>query len=207
MEIHVVKDIRLLKKQGRQVLLQRVIFMVVILAFSFSVSASQLYKADGNKYVVQPGDVLGISVWKETDLQLEIIVRPDGVFTLPLIGEVDARGQTIEDLRRETSRRFHHFIPDAEVSVFAKKLLGNKIFVIGKVNRPGEIILNSNIDVLQALSKAGGTTPFAEVDNIKILRRDGDSQHVFTFEYSTVEEGLEMEQNIILKSGDIVVVP
>ena len=207
MEIHIVMNIQIVKELGGRVLLQRVTFLLTVLMISFSVSASQIGKTNGAEYVVQPGDVLGISVWKETDLQLEIVIRPDGAFTVPLIGEVYARGQTINGLRSEISKRLQHFISDAEVSVFAKQLLGNRVFVIGKVNRPGEIILNSNIDVVQALSKAGGTTPFADIDDIIILRRDENFQKVFTFKYSSVEEGLDLEQNIILKSGDIVVVP
>jgi len=192
---------------GEEVLLQRVIFLVVLLAINalaFADSTS-VYKVE--EYTVQPGDVLGVSVWKESDLQLDVVVRPDGGFSMPLIGEIDTAGKTIESLRRELADKLQNYISDAVVTVFAKQLFGNRIFVIGQVNRPGEIVLNSQIDVLQALSKAGGMTAFAAEDEVKILRREGGKQKVFTFEYSEVETGNSLDKNIILKSGDVVVVP
>jgi len=158
-------------------------------------------------YIVQPGDVLNISVWKERDLQGDIAVRPDGALNFPLVGEIMAAGKTIQQLKADITARLSRFIPDPVVTVVVKNILGNKIFVIGKVNRPGEFVVNRNMDVMQALSMAGGLNPYASENNIKILRRVNDEQITFRFKYSQVEKGEKLEQNIVLQGGDVVIVP
>jgi polysaccharide biosynthesis/export protein len=158
-------------------------------------------------YLVQPGDTLVVTVWKETDLQGEVLVRPDGALTFPLAGTVQAGGQTVEEIRTTLATRLAKYIPDPVVTVAVKATNGSRIFVVGKVNRPGDFVLNRPIDVMQALSLAGGTTPFADVDRIRILRRDGARQLVFRFRYDDVRRGRELAQNILLQSGDTVVVP
>lgn len=158
-------------------------------------------------YRVQPGDVLQLSVWREPDMQLETVVRPDGGISVPLVGEVSTKGKTVDELRNELTQRLARFMPDMAVNVSVKQLLGNKVYVIGKVNRPGEFVLNTDIDVMQALSMAAGTAKFADVKDIKILRRYLTEQQVFNFDYREVEAGKNLDQNIVLHSGDIVVVP
>jgi polysaccharide export outer membrane protein len=158
-------------------------------------------------YIVQPGDVLTISVWKEKDLQGEVAVRPDGGLNFPLTGEIVAAGKTIDQLKIDIATKLAKYVPDPVVTVMVKNSLGNKIYVIGKVNRPGEFVANRNMDVMQALSMAGGLNPYASENNIKILRRVNGEQKTFRFEYSRVEKGKDLEQNIILQGGDIVVVP
>lgn len=171
-------------------------------AWSVSLSAAEL-----PPYTVEAGDLLQVSVWKEPDLQLEVLVRPDGGFSMPLIGEVRAMGKTVEALREEIAKRIGAFVPDAVVTVAIHQLSGDKIYVLGKVSRPGEYAVNRYIDVMQALSMAGGTTTFAELNDITILRRDDDGQRAIAFNYDQVSEGKHLEQNIILHSGDVVVVP
>ena len=158
-------------------------------------------------YVVQPGDVLGISVWKERDLQGDMPVRPDGGLNFPLVGEIIAAGKTIEQLKADITARLAKYVPDPVVTVIVKQAQGNKIYVVGQVNKPGDFIVNRNIDVMQALSMAGGPNPFAAVNKIKILRRVNGEQKTFLFKYSQVEKGKNLEQNIVLQGGDIVVVP
>jgi polysaccharide export outer membrane protein len=158
-------------------------------------------------YLVQPGDTLQISVWKESELQGEMLVRPDGGLTFPLAGEVQAAGHTVEDIRKTLVSRLSKYVPEPVVTVVVKKADGSRIFVVGKVNRPGAFQLYGPIDVMQALSLAGGTTPFADVNGIRILRRDGDHEQVFRFRYDDVRRGKELTQNILLHSGDTVVVP
>ncbi len=158
-------------------------------------------------YIVQPGDVLFISVWKEKDLQGEIAVRPDGGLNFPLVGEILAAGKTIDQLKTDITGKLAKYVPDPVVTVMVRQSLGNKIYVIGKVNRPGEFVANRNMDVMQALSMAGGLSPYASENNIKILRRVNGEQKTFRFKYSRVEKGEDLEQNIILQGGDIVVVP
>jgi polysaccharide biosynthesis/export protein len=159
-------------------------------------------------YRLQPGDVLSVSVWKEPDLQADVLVRSDGGISFALAGDIPAAGMSFEELRAEIAARLSKYIPDPVVTVAPKLLGGNRVYVIGKVNRPGEFQYIRPLDVMQAISLAGGATPFASVDGIHILRRTtGGRQEAIPFRYSEVERGRSLEQNIILKSGDTVVVP
>lgn len=159
-------------------------------------------------YVIQPGDILDVSVWKEKDLQREVMVRPDGGLNFPLAGDVTASGKTLEQLQKDIATKLAKYVPDPAVTVAIKQSQGNKIYVIGKVNRPGDFTSNRTMDVMQALSMAGGPTPYASVNKIKILRRDSNGElKSFPFKYSRVEKGEDLEQNITLQGGDVVVVP
>ncbi|HEX7236737.1 MAG TPA: polysaccharide biosynthesis/export family protein [Gammaproteobacteria bacterium] len=159
------------------------------------------------RYEVQPSDVLQISVWKEPDLTQQVIVRPDGAFSLPLVGEVNAVGKTVEELRKELVQALTRIIPDVVVTVAVLEIKGNKIYVIGQVNKPGEFIVNPRVDVIQALSLAGGTTAFASPNEIFVLRRDNGQQRRLPFNYDAVLRGRDLEQNVLLRAGDVVVVP
>lgn len=158
-------------------------------------------------YRLQPGDVLQIAVWKEEELEAETLIRPDGALSFPLTGEVAAAGRPVEELREDLEARIRKFIPDAVVTVAVKATVGNRVYVLGKVARPGDFVLSRPTDVMQALSLAGGTTPFADVDAIRVLRRDGAVQRAIPFRYGDVERGRNLEQNIVLRGGDTVVVP
>jgi polysaccharide export outer membrane protein len=159
-------------------------------------------------YYVQAGDTLEVSVWKEEDLQKQVLVRPDGRISFPLIGDIDVAGRTIDELRQEITDRLVKFIPDLTVTVTIQSINGNRIYVIGKVNSPGSFVVNPRVDVMQALSLAGGTTAFAALDDIIILRRESDgSQRAISFQYKDVARGRSLDQNVILHSGDFVVVP
>ncbi len=158
-------------------------------------------------YLLQPGDVLSVSVWKEGDLTQDVIIRPDGRISFPLVGETKAAGTTIEAVRASIAKGLSKYIPDPVVTVSAGELSGNKVYVIGKVNRPGEFAVLRNVDVMQALSMAGGTSTYAALNKIKILRRENGRLKAMHFEYGDVEKGKNLEQNIILKAGDVVVVP
>ena len=156
-------------------------------------------------YRIQPGDVLVVAVWKEQDLMAEVLVRPDGGMSFPLVGDVRASGRTVEELRTLVDERLSKFIPDPSVTIAVKQIGGNRVYVLGKVNRPGEFTFSRPIDVMQALSLAGGATSFAALDDIQILRRDpAGKQTSRRFRYSEVERGRDLEQNILLKSGDTV---
>ncbi|HUO66081.1 MAG TPA: polysaccharide biosynthesis/export family protein [Gammaproteobacteria bacterium] len=159
-------------------------------------------------YQIQPGDVLQISVWREEDLKLEVLVRPDGGFSFPLAGDMTALGKTVEDLRKEIADRLVRYIPDLVVTVAVKEINGNKVYVIGQVNKPGVFVMNPRVDVMQALSIAGGTTPFAKLDDIFVLRRSGETNQIrLPFRFNDVVKGRGLEQNVLLLSGDVVVVP
>ncbi len=164
-------------------------------------------KDGGGDYQIGPEDILDISVWREKDLQREVIVRPDGWLTFPLVGNVEAAGRTPQQLESEIRQRLRKFIPDPVVTVSVKKIQGLKIFVTGRVGKPGEYMVGRYVDILQALTLAGGLTPFAKEDKIKVLRKQGGKEVVIPFDYSEVKKGKRLEQNITLRSGDVIVVP
>lgn len=166
----------------------------------------------GGDYEIGPEDLLEVSVWKEKDLQREVLVRPDGWLTFPLVGNIRAKGRTALDVQEEITHRLRKYIPDPVVTVSIKKVAGYKIYVIGKVNKPGEYVVGRYVDVLQALTLAGGLTPFAAEADIRVLRKqeaeDGTvKETVIPFDYADVKKGRGLQQNIFLKSGDVVVVP
>ena len=158
-------------------------------------------------YEIGPEDVLDISVWKEEGLKKEVLVRPDGGIAFPLAGDMQAAGKTARQLQEEITQRLEKFIADPVVSVAVLKVNGNKIYVIGRVNKPGEFVAGRYVDVLQGLSMAGGLTPFAAENDIKVVRKDNGKDIVFPFRYSDVKKGINLGQNILLKGGDVVVVP
>ena len=168
-------------------------------------SAATAVSSDG--YKLRPGDVLLVSVWKETDLQGEVLIRPDGGISFALAGELEAAGRTVAELTTMLETKIRKFIPDAVVTVTVKAAGGNRIYVIGKVTRPGDFPLIGPIDVVQALTLAGGSTPFANTNGIRILRRDGNREISIPFRYGDIEHGRRLFQNILLQNGDTVVVP
>lgn len=159
-------------------------------------------------YPLAPGDALEITVWKEEGLQEQkFLIGPDGTIIYPLAGTVVAGGKTITELKDTLTAKLADFIADPSISVRLLNNLGNAIFVIGKVNKPGQVSAGRHIDVLQALSLAGGLTVFAKDSSISILRRVDNKIKVFPFDYSNVIDGEDLEQNILLEPGDTVTVP
>jgi polysaccharide export outer membrane protein len=163
---------------------------------------------DQLNYHLQPGDTVTISVWKEKDLDTEALVRPDGGLSFPLVGDVEAKGHTLREVRDTIADRLKPYIPDPVVTVAIKEIGGNEIYVLGRVNRPGGFPFSQPIDVMQALSLAGGTTPFAKLNRIVILHRDASgAEHSERFHYADIAHGRDLAQNVLLHSGDTVVVP
>lgn len=167
---------------------------------------TQAQEASGD-YQIKAGDTLIVSVWKEPDLTMEVLVRPDGKFSFPLAGDVDAKGKSVEQVRQDLVSKIESYIPDVAATVMLKSIEGNKAYVVGKVLKPGPIVMNSEMNVMQALSWAGGTAQFASLKNIVILRGQGGSQTAIPFNYNQVEDGEGLEQNVVLQPGDVVVVP
>ncbi len=160
------------------------------------------------EYTVQPGDILEISVWKEEDMIKDVLVRPDGGITFPLAGEIYTGGKTFSQLQTALTQKLSTYLSNPVVTISPKQLLGNRIYVIGKVAKPGMYLISSYIDVVQALSMAGGLTPFSAVNDILILRRASDgTQDDIKFRYGDIEDGDKLKQNILLQSGDTVLVP
>jgi polysaccharide biosynthesis/export protein len=159
-------------------------------------------------YTLNAGDTLDIAVWKEEDLtKKDVIVRPDGMFSFPLAGEINAVGHTVAQVEEQISSRLKKYIPEPVVSVSVKNLDGCRVYVIGQVSKPGSFVMNPRFSVLQALSLAGGLTPFAAANDIIILRGTGNAQNILPFHYGEVVKGRSLNQNVLLEAGDVVVVP
>jgi len=159
-------------------------------------------------YTLNAGDTLDIAVWKEEDLtKKDVIVRPDGMFSYPLAGEITAVGHTVAQVEEQISNRLKKYIPEPVVSVSVKNLDGCRVYVIGQVSKPGSFVMNPRFSVLQALSLAGGLTPFAAANDIIILRGNGNAQNILPFHYGEVTKGRSLNQNVLLEAGDVVVVP
>lgn len=185
-------------------------FIATFLLFSLVASADEKFtgaSTNPDDYRVGPEDVLFISVWKEEELQREVLVRPDGGVSFPLAGDVQVAGKTPAEVEQEIAARIQKYIPEAVVSVSVKKVSGYTIFVSGKVKKPGKFVVGRYMDVLQAIALAGGLGTFADEDSIKVIRRQNGKQVIHKFNYKEVKRGKNLDQNIILKSGDVVVVP
>ena len=159
------------------------------------------------EYQLGAVDVLVISVWKDEHLTREVVVRPDGMFSFPLIGDVQAEDRTVDQIRADLVQRLTKYIPNPNVSAAVTKVASYKVYVVGRVNKPGEYLIGHYTDVLQALSLAGGLTPFAAENDIKVMRRVRGEQHAIPFRYGDMRKGRALEQNIVLQRGDVVMVP
>ena len=176
--------------------------LATIIPFVSPASAQQL-----PDYLLHPGDEIEVSVWKEVDLQRKVVIQPDGKFSFPLTGEIAAAGRTTATVKAEIETKLKAYIPEPVVTVTVTGIAGNQIYVIGQVNKPGAYVMNPQLSILQALSLAGGMTPFAGVDNIIVIRNSQGGQRVLQFKYSDVSKGRNLNQNVALESGDVVVVP
>ena len=189
------------------------LFMVIVV----TVADLSVYAEDGLTvaleskidpgYRLGPEDVMLVSVWKDEQLTREVVVRPDGMFSFPLVGDIRAEDRTVEDISADLVRRLTKYIPNPNVSVAVTKVVSYKVYVIGRVNKPGEYLVGHYTDVLQALSLAGGLTPFAAENDIRVMRRVRGEQHAIPFRYGDLRKGRDLEQNIILQRGDVVMVP
>lgn len=164
-------------------------------------------QSGGLEYRIGPEDILHISVWKEDDLDRKVLVRPDGGISFPLAGDLQVSGRTPLEVQDEIRSRLQRFVPDAEVTVAVEEISGYTVFVLGEVNQPGQFTLGRYVDVVQALTLAGGVTPYASDRNIRVLRRQDGQEVTYSFDYRDIQRGRNLKQNIILQSGDVVVVP
>jgi polysaccharide export outer membrane protein len=158
-------------------------------------------------YRIGPEDVLQISVWREESLDREVLVRPDGGLSFPLAGDVQAAGKTVDELQIELTQRIGKFISEPVVTVSVNTVAGYRVYILGQVKNPGQFVIGRYVDVLQALTLAGGLTPFADEDGIKIVRREAGGEVVLPFDYSDIRKGRNLEQNVVLRSDDVVLVP
>jgi polysaccharide export outer membrane protein len=158
-------------------------------------------------YVIGPGDVLQVFVWKEPDLTREVTVRADGKLTLPLLGDVEAAGRNPQDLSQDLSKALARFIEAPQVSVGVAQANSTKVYVIGQVGKPGDYALVGGMTVLKALALAGGFKDYAKTDSIVIVREEASSQTIVPVNYKKLEGGKDLDQNVTLHPGDTIIVP
>jgi polysaccharide biosynthesis/export protein len=159
-------------------------------------------------YTLHAGDRIIVGVYDDPKMPpLDITIAPDGKFSFPLVGTVQASGRTVDQIRSEMETKLRKYITEPVVTLAVAEVKGNIGYVVGQVNKPGSFVMNPSVNVLQALSLAGGGNPYAKLDGIIVIRSSASGQRVLNFRYSQVASGKNLEQNVQLESGDVVVVP
>ena len=158
-------------------------------------------------YVIGPEDILTIVFWREKDLSNDVAVRPDGKISLPLINDVQAAGLTPDQLREELTKAAGKFVEEPTVTIVVKAINSRKVFVTGNVGKPSVYPLSAPTTVLQMIATAGGLLEYAKAKDIRIMRTENGKSVSFKFNYKDVSQGKKLEQNILLKPGDTIIVP
>ena len=185
----------------------RISILTVLFSLLYVISPHS-YAQTINGYTLQPGDELQISVWREDTLDKEVIVLPDGSITFPLIGTVSVNDLSSVELENLLEEKLVDHVPNAEVTVIINSVRGNSVFVIGKVVRPGEYIMSSEMTIPQVLSLAGGLAQFADDNSIKVLRKENEQARYYEFDYGDLVSGKVLDSIIfVLEAGDVVIVP
>jgi polysaccharide export outer membrane protein len=160
-----------------------------------------------DRYLLNAGDVLDISVWNEEALEKTVLVLPDGMVSFPLAGELQAKGKSVLQLEQALKKSLTEYLADPVVTVVVANVSGNTVHILGKVQTPGSFVMNQSLNVMQALSLAGGLSPYAEENNIIVLRQQGSKQAVIRVRYADIKDGEDVSSNIKLNSGDVIVIP
>ena len=156
-------------------------------------------------FLIGPDDVLSIVFWRNTDMTMQVTVRPDGNISLPLLNDVRAAGLTPVDLRARLIAESKRYFENPNVTVIVHQINSRKVFITGQIVKPGAYALTAPTTVLQLISMAGGLKDFADSRRITIVRRDG--AHVVSLAFNYKDIGRNPDQNIDLRPGDTVVVP
>jgi polysaccharide biosynthesis/export protein len=181
------------------------ILLIISQLFLMSISAAN----DGilDSYRLRQGDFIQVSVWGEDKLQKESLVLPDGSITYPLAGRVEVVGLTSAEVEKRVAEKLKPFIPDPQVSVAITSISGNLVHVLGKVEKPGQVLMKGPMTVLDALSVAGGLGKFADSSGIKVLRNTQQGQKAIPVYYNQLIRGDHLDSNITLNPGDTIIVP
>jgi polysaccharide export outer membrane protein len=166
--------------------------------------------ASKGNYIIGPEDILEVSVWENRDLSVVSIVRPDGMISMPLLGDIPANERTPYQLQTEIEERLKEYKQDPQVSVMVREPNSYVFYVMGEVMHPGKYPLKSNTTLLQALAVAGGFTQWADRSELVILRKNsgkkGKGERV-TIRYKDIIKGKNQKANVVIHPGDTVVVP
>jgi polysaccharide biosynthesis/export protein len=157
-------------------------------------------------YLIGPEDVLGVLFWREKDLSGDVIVRPDGKITLPLLNDIQAAGLTTDDLRAALTSAAAKYVEDPNVTIVVRQINSRRVYITGQINKPGPYTLSQGLTVMQLIAIAGGLTEFADSKNILIMRTEKGKPVALRFNYKEVLDRKNLQQNIELKPGDTVVV-
>jgi polysaccharide export outer membrane protein len=157
--------------------------------------------------VIGAEDVLSVVFWRDKEMSAEVVVRPDGKISLPLLNDVQATGYTPEELRAVVEKAASKYIAEPSATVLVKAINSRKVYITGNVAKPGTYPLAGEMNVLQFVALAGGLLEYAESDGIVVIRRESGKDHYFKFNYNDVVRQKNVKQNIQLKPGDTVVVP
>lgn len=179
----------------------------LIIGHLLFISLSTANAGAAQSYKLRQGDLIQVSVWGEDKLQKESLVLPDGSITYPLAGRVEVAGLTSTEVEKKIAEKLRPYLPDPQVSVVIASITGNKAHVMGKVLKPGEVLMAGPMTVLDALSMAGGLDKFADRSNIKVLRNTPQGQKAIPIHYDQLLRGQNLESNITLIPGDTVLVP
>jgi polysaccharide export outer membrane protein len=158
-------------------------------------------------YVIGADDVLQLVFWREKDMSAEVTVRPDGMISVPLVNEISAVGLTPDQLRERIMSEARRYTQDPTVTVVVKQINSRRVFITGQVTKPGPYPLTGPMTVLQLIATAGGLQDFADAKNIRIMRTENGQPASYRFDYKSVMQGKNLQQNIELKPGDTLVVP
>lgn len=158
-------------------------------------------------YQLRQGDAVMVSVWRQDALQKQVVVLPDGSITLPLVGRIEVVGLSTPEVEQRITEKLKVYLPEPVVTVVIAGIDGNRAYVMGKVLKPGPLIISGPTTVLQAISIAGGFDKFADESGIKVIREKLDVQEIFPVRYKDIISGRDMSTNIMLKAGDTLVVP
>ena len=158
-------------------------------------------------YVIGPDDVLSIVFWRDKDMSADVVVRPDGRISLPLLNDIEAAGITPEELRVQLEKAAVKYIAEPNATVVVKTINSRKVYITGNVLKPGTYPLNGDMSVLQLIAVAGGLQEYADSKKIVVMRKEEGRDQFFSFNYKDVVKQKNVQQNIGLKPGDTVVVP
>jgi len=182
-------------------------FASVMLSVSLFLLAAAPVIAGVPEFRLRAGDVLQVTVWKEAGLDQEVVVLPDGTITFPLAGTVAVQKLTVEEAQEAIKQKLSSAIPDASVAVMVKSPMGHTVSVIGQVTKPGDFVIGRQMTVMQALSQAGGLTPFASEGNITVLRNVDGKKTSIEYPYNDIVAGKNFDKDVDLLPGDVVFVP
>jgi polysaccharide biosynthesis/export protein len=158
-------------------------------------------------FLIGPEDVLSIVYWRDREMTTDVVVRPDGKISLPLLNEIQAAGLTPGELRDRITEQSKRYLEEPNLTVVLKQINSRKVFITGEINKPGPYALTAPTTVLQLIALAGGLKEFAKSDKIVIVRIENGRTTAYSFNYKQVTSRKRLQQNIELKPGDTVVIP